>query len=455
MANWYINPGLGSGTNAGTSWANAFNSTTTAWTDAITASSAGDDFYVNAASTVSNSTAQTLTFKGTSASPNRVFSCSTITNNPPVTADLGVGAAHTTTGAVTTAIRGFVYIYGCTFTAGSGANNATLSFGTAGSSDITLDTCKCILAGTTGASVITVGVATANLSQRTTFINTTVKFASTGSGFNLTAGTFRWIGKTSAIDATGTLPTAIFPPGSAAVAFNALCDGVDLSAATNKALTGATFAAGAFQFVNCKLPTGYTVGVPTASSTSATDLIISDSGNTNYKVERYAYQGTLTTSTTVHNNATDGTTGVGWSVATTANATASFPFECPQIVQWVAAGTYVNSKIFMTSATASLKTNDAWVEVEYLGNGSFPLASQATTLGAGSGTALLPQIPAGTTPGSIAAASPAWVTGGLGNDYQIAIPSFTTAQAGYVRFTVKIAKPSVTIVVDPAATIAA
>src|SRR5690348_3756530 len=120
MASWYINPGLGSGTNAGTSWANAFNSTTTAWTDAITASAAGDDFYVNAASTVSNTTNQTLTFKGTAAAPNRVFSCSTITNNPPVTADLGVGAAHTTTTTGTCTIRGFVYIYGVTFNTGSG-----------------------------------------------------------------------------------------------------------------------------------------------------------------------------------------------------------------------------------------------------------------------------------------------------------------------------------------------
>jgi len=454
MANWYINPGLGSGTNAGTSWANAFNSTTTAWTDAITASAAGDDFYVNAASTCSNSTAQTLTFKGTAAAPNRVFSCTTITNNPPVTADLGIGAAHTTTGGSAVVIVGFVYIYGCTFNTGSGANSVNLSVGSTNAAfEVTFDTCKVVLGGTNG-GVIKLGSINTNIGQRHTWINTTVKFANTGGAFNQNAGVFRWVGNTSAIDGTGSLPTTLFTT-SGSVQFHIVCDGIDLSALTNKAITGSVNSAGFFQFVNCKLPTGYTVGVPASAGSGITDFVITDSGNTNYKVERYAYQGTLTTSTSVTNNATDGTQAVGWSVATSANANASSPFECPQIVQWVAAGTYANSKVFMTSATASLKTNDAWVEVQYLGNGSFPLASQATTLGAGSGTSLLKQIPAGTTPGTIAAASPAWATGGLGNDYQLAIPSFTTAQAGYVRFTVKLAKPSVTIVVDPAATIAA
>src|SRR6185312_13239796 len=150
MASWYINPGLGSGTNAGTSWANAFNSTTTAWTDAITASAAGDDFYVNAASTATNTTAQTLTFKGTSAAPNRVFSCSTITNNPPVTADLGIGAAHTTTGNSSVIINGFVYIYGCTFTQGSGANSVNVTVSSAATGEATFDTCKFIFGGTSG-----------------------------------------------------------------------------------------------------------------------------------------------------------------------------------------------------------------------------------------------------------------------------------------------------------------
>ena len=129
MANWYINPGLGSGTNAGTSWANAFDNTATAWADAISASSAGDDFYVNSASTCTNTTTQTLTFKGTAASPNRIFSCSTITHNPPLTADLGAGAAFTSTGAVSINVAGCFYMYGCNINVGSASNSCTFNPG--------------------------------------------------------------------------------------------------------------------------------------------------------------------------------------------------------------------------------------------------------------------------------------------------------------------------------------
>lgn len=446
MASWYVNPGLGSGTNAGTSWANAFNSTTTSWTDAITASSAGDDFYVNAASTVSNASAQTLTFKGTSASPNRVFSCSTITNNPPVTGDLGVGAAHTTTGNSGQTISGHVYIYGCTFNMGTGAVNPTFTFvGGSVDSDITLETCKIITPATGATANITIGGNVVNLGQRVTWRNTTLKFGNAGQGINLTTGMFRWENTASAIDNAGSIPTNLFLASASAVrTYIATCIGVDFSAITSKALVAATAGNGVLQFVDCLYGASTTFTAPSVAAGLNIDQVVSDVTTGTYAQGRTNYSGTSTADNTIYNNATDGVTPISWKVVATANCSNTVPFECFDIVQWVSAGTYAASTIMVTSATASLTNNDVWVVVDYLGS-TYPGASKVT-----SGNS--PLIPGGSSPTNLSAGS--WVHSGQGNNYQLTIPSFTTSAAGYVTFRVRVGKASLTAWIDPAVTVA-
>lgn len=454
MASWYIDPGLGSGTNAGTTWANAFNNAATAWADAITASAAGDDFYVNAASTCTNTTSQTLTFKGTAASPNRIFSCSTITTNPPVTADLGAGAAYTTTGASSITVRGYFYMYGVVFNVGTGTSAASFSCANTGTSEQTYDACAIKLLVTTATGSINVGSANNN---KVTLNNTPVTFnGGTGSGFVISNGPFIWKNTASAVLGTQSAISNLIQDNNN-FGGTLLFDSVDFKngtgIASGKNLVGSFQTGRAIQFINCLITAGVLIVTPT-TPLAIIDQIVTDSTTTNYLQQRNTYQGVLTADTTHYNNATDGTTAISWKVITTANAKPATPFECFQIVQWVAAGTYANSKVFISSATASLKTNDVWVDVQYLGS-SYALGSPATSFGAGSGTATLPQIPGGTTPGTLAASSPAWGTSGLGNDYQLAIPSFTTSAAGYVRFTVRVGKASLTVYIDPAVTVAA
>lgn len=435
MATWYVNSAA-TGTGAGTSWTNAC----TTLAAAITLSAAGDDFNILSTHAETQASALTLTFKGTPAAPNRVFSC-TNANSPATAADLASGAQVTTTGANSITINGCCYIYGVIFNCGTGTSAAIFNIATS-TADLTFDTCQ--LNGNTTTASQNHSFLGFSASNRLTLINTPIVIkGGVNSGIGVSSGLFIWKNTASAIGMGSTALNNLFSFNSRALI--AICDGVDFNGgvgiAAGKNIVAAPSNPGVFQFINCKITSGALFGTPSAIGANI-DVIVTDSGATGYRQERYAYQGTLTTSTTVYNNATDGVTPISWQVVTTANAKRQSPFECFDIVQWVAAGTYAASTIMCTSATASLLNSDIWVETQYLGNASFPLASGVSS---GPATQL-------TTGSSLAAGT--WATGSLGNNYKLAIPSFTTALAGFVRFRVKVAKASLTINIDPAVTVA-
>jgi hypothetical protein len=442
----YVDSGAG-GANNGTSWANAY----TTLEAAVTASgTTGTDFYVKSTHTEGKGSALTLTFKGVAATPDRVFSSGT-TNSPPTTGDLTFGALiNCTVGQL--GISGCVYIYGCQLQAA--ANSWPISWPASGAAsvnnDVVYDNCKLVKTGT-AATMLVGPVGGSNLTVRVTWINTTIKCSNASDKIQVRGGIFRWLSTTNAIDATGTLPTTLFTSGSTTTMPIVICDGVDFSALTSKALTDTmSNSNGPYQFIDCKFPSGMTIGVPATIGYSL-DFINCDSGSATYKQERRSYQGTLTADTGVYNGATDGVTPISWQVITSATANPQSPFECFDIVQWAAAGAYNASKIYFTCATANLKTNDVWVDVEYLG-ASYPLGAPATTLGAGSGSTTKPQQPQGDTLTNITSGV-SWATGGLGNNYSLDIPPFTTSAAGYVRFRVKVGKLSLTLNIDPLAVV--
>jgi len=446
---WYINPGLGSGSNNGTSWANAFKSATTAWTDAIAASAAGDDFAVNAASSCANTTAQTLTFKGTLTSPNRVFSFSGLTHGtstslPPAT-DLGAGAAISVTGTSTGLnVNGYVYFYGLAITWGASGNNGNafnpLSAVVPGEQEWVNCTFTCNGDSYNDYACIGNGYDTSKL----TFTNCTWTFnnGATYPCFVLIGTPVKFVNNT--ITAT-TGSTLCQPYATSVYAVNSITtfDGCNLVGFASGASLGSSFWAGVLRFINCEL--GASVALPSTPTQPAAVAYLVACGNGS-SVEQQAivaYQGTLQQSTSVYNRASDGTTAFSWQIATNANNKPQSPFECFEIVQWAAAGTHAASYVQITSATAGLTNADVWVDVQYLSSGSYPITSlissaAATMLTAGTGLS-----PAGT-----------WAVGGAGTNYELAIPSFTTAIPGLVRLTVKIAKPSITVYVDPAAVIA-
>jgi len=407
----------------------------------------GDTYYVGDNHAETQSTAMTISVPSINVFtvPNYIFCIDHTAALPPTGSSLATTATVTTTGTSALILAGSFYNYGVSYFAGTGAGTSSLSCGgsAVGNSDHQFyEACSLNSLGTAsvgGAGIFFQGTASVDRDISFTLKNVTVSFGNVAQGLKPIVGNIFWSNTAGAI--TGTPPTILFPTTSGATA-NVYLDGVDLSALTSGFTIFGAHGSIYSRALNCRLGASVTVATTPSSPGSRSDLIISDSGAHGYRQESYQFGGTLTTSTTVYNNASDGVTPISWQVVTNANNTRAFPFECFQIVQWAAAGTYAATLIQCTSATASLLTSDIWVDVEYLGNASFPIASLATTSPANLLTA-----------GSSLAAG-TWATGGLGNNYQLAVPSFTTNLAGYVRFTVKVAKPSLTINIDPAVTIA-
>jgi hypothetical protein len=396
VANVYVYSGAVGAAN-GSSWADAY----TTFTAAIAGSSAGDRYFVAGDHAESTAGAVTLTFKGTNAAPDQILCVDRAGSVPPVSADLLTTATVTTTGASALTIAGSHYCYGVTFACGSGATNAALTIANGAANNQVYDSCELQKNGTTAnASAIAFGVVGSSPSS-VLLVNTGLQFGATGDGMALSQTEFRWKNTPTAIRGA-TLPTTL--SNVVTRAGRAVFEGVDLSAlGSGKTLVGASITAPwLYLFKDCKLGASVTVAAtPTSPGAAETNLIRCDSGDTNYRHERYRYEGTQTVETTIvrTGGASDGTTPISWKIITTANSERTQPFECLPISIW---NETVGSPITLTvqgiwGGGAVPTSAEIWMDVEYLGTSGFPLGSFAssgpadqlasgTNLGAGSGT---------------------------------------------------------------------
>lgn len=451
---WTLTKGGSTTDGGGVVWTEVTGNSTYNWSapharlaSALAWGAAGDNFYVSDDHAETQATSLTLTFPGTSASPNLCFCVNHAGSIPPVSADLR------TTGTISTAVSasaiyqtaGCFYMYGLALKSAATTSSPVLANGSAASQDQTFDSCSFV--GTSGSTLnFVLGAATGNIARRVTLINTPFVFGASGNSIFIENVDFRWLNTPSAINSGAS--TTLFSGGSS-LAFGSTVrlDGVDLSVlGSGQTIVGAISQNTTFQLNNCKLGSGVTVAAtPTTRGGAETYLTISDSANTTYRQEKYAYEGTLTADTTDvrSGGASDGTTPIAWKVVTTANADAAFPFECFEIAKWNGSvGSPITVSIPIMS-NATLKTSDIWPEVEYLGNGSFPISSLAS----GRVADLLPST-AGSNWATDSVSS--WTTTGVsGPVLQTLSVTFTPQQVGYVRVRIKVAKASQTVRIDP------
>lgn len=435
MADRYVYHG-GSNTSPYDTWAKAATTLATA----VAAGAAGDDYWVASDHSESTASALTLSITSSSASPCRIISVSRAGSTPPVAADILAGGAVATTGASSITIGGFFYCYGLTFSAGSSTNTASLNLNNTNFGHSIFDTCSLILGNSSASSVIqnTAG------GCRTDLTNSTMTFGATGQGVTL-GGALYWTNKPGSAAVLGTIPTALIKAASGGP-FPVRFSGLDLSAA-GSGKTLVDVGRYATQLINCKLGASVTVAAtPTTHSAPPVDLIGCSSSSNVRRDERYRYQGTLTTETTIKRTAgaSDGTTPFSHKIVTTANAKRIFPFESFEGAIWNdTTGSSKTLTVHTVTDNVTLTDAEIWLEVEYLGDASYPVTSLVTDANA---TILT------TAANQASDSSEAWTTTGLTTPVKQKLEvTFTPQMKGLIRFRVKVAKASTTVYICPQA----
>jgi hypothetical protein len=433
MAHVYVDSNA-AGAGTGADWANAY----TTLAAAATAKSAGDNFWVAHNHAETQASAMTITFPGTAASPNTCMCVTSAGTVPPVAADLRTTATVTTTGANTMSMTGFALVQGITFNCGSGAVSSALAIaGT--TSGFYFKNCTLAKLGTTASNAaIVLGSNNFGQAATVTLDNVSLGFGSTSDQFNVRASKLLW--KNTATAFSGSVPGNLFDSASVAGP-TTVVQGVDLSS-----VSGNLFEAHAnpksYLLKNCKLHATAAVVAPTSPS-CVIDLVNCDSGDTNYRTERYTYMGTLTTETTIvrTGGASDGTTPIAWKIVTSANSEWVEPFECPPIAIWNETTSAITVTVQGIWGGASVPNNDEiWIDVEYLGTSGFSLGNAATSNKASYLA----------TAAATAAGTGTW--GGSTTKFALAA-TFTPAEKGPIYVTVKASTASTTFYIDPKVTI--
>lgn len=437
MANVYVYSGA-AGAGTGADWTNAY----TTLAAALTAKAAGDDFWTAHDHAETAASAKTLTSPGTAASPCRVICVNRAGTVPPVSADLRTTATITTTGLNTLTIAGgTTYYYGITFNSGSGANDSSLVIS---SSFSHFESCALKKLGTTAATgAFNLGTALSNSACVIILDKTTLTFGATGDTCIIKGCRFVWLATPSAIGGA-TVPTTLFV-GNASFPSWFEFEGVDLSAlASGATIFGSLSQAHTGLLKDCKLGASVTIAATPASQSPKITVVRCDSGDTNYRTEKYAYEGTQTTETTIvrTGGASDGTTPIAWKILTTANSKRYLPFEALPISIWnETTGSAITLTIEGIWGGGAVPTNaNIWMDVEYLGTSGFPLGNSAT-----SGPA--DQLAAGT---NLSAGSGTW--GGSTTKFTLS-KQITPQEKGPITVYIKAALASSTFYIDPKITV--
>lgn len=410
----------------------------------------GDIVYIGKAHAETSSAAVSIAYPTASSTPIYIL-CIDDTGSPTSPTTLATTATIATTGASNFTMSGMAYIYGIKFTAGSGANAAHLQIAyTSVNSNLLLDSCLLEIAGTTSTNTIKFGaVITARSWVR--LVNTPLKFAATGHSVDFAHGDFVWESTASAIQ--GTVPTTLFNSASASYGGpRAVVKGVDFSAmgSGNSMVKLGTFHSGSFHFYDCRLgaSAAWTTGTAPGSGSFTIRSINCDSSSANYRVYSNAGGGVLTDESTLvmTGGASDGATPLSWKIVTDANATWAAPFISLPVQIWndTTGASKTATVEFLHDSATNLTDAEVWIEVEYLGSSSYPVATTISDRKSGFLTTAADQSDSSAT----------WTTTGMTNpNTQKLNVTFTPQMKGFIIARVFVAKASKTLYVNPQITL--
>ena len=428
MATIYVRSTDGSNADNGTTWALAKATITGA--AAIDAD--GDTIWLSQAHSESTAGAVAPGFAGSVGSPVRIL-CGDDSAEPPTA--LATTAVVASTGANHITLGGsnarYLYFYGIIFSSGDGIN-------TKGSN--VFDSCKFRLSAASNTIILN-----NDTGAPTLFRDCSFKFAATGQGFVGGPSVVRG----GSIESGGTTPTALFKANSEGRGI--VFDGFDMSA-LGSAVNMVSSIVGNLEVTwrDCRLPASWSGSLHSGTPGAACVLQMfnCDSADTHYRYRKATARGTIVDETTLvrTGGANDGTTTYSFKLVT--NTSAIFPaysLDTPEMVKWndtTGSAITTTVEILRDSAT-NLKDNEIWIDVMYLGTSGVPLASFIND-----GISVV------ATAADQAASSTTWTTTGMANpNKQKLSVTFTPQEAGFIHVTVKLAKASTTVYIDPMITV--
>lgn len=429
MAIVYCDDG-GSNTSPYDTWAKA----ATVFGTAVTQASAGDDIYIGADHSELLSANATYTFAGTASAPVRVISVTVGTSTYNKADNIQI---DTNGGNRDITINGFVKFYGVSLVI---SDDFTVSDSPQA---VLFDDCL-IEMERNGSAVFIIGDSAANV---LTLKNTDINFSSGGatSGFNVSFHCdFSWLG--GVLFWTGTQPTALFNNHNRSCVSRVA--GVDLSAITSALVDVSDAADMLHSFHHCLLNSSVSLTTGTINRTG-TKILMSGcddtTGNDLYRLEYVDFYGSVVHDDAIYrtSGASDGATNISWKMVTTGNATEfSEPLISPPIVAWVDATGSTTFTVHLNWDNATdLDNDEIWLEVEYL---SASADTESDFFNNGMADILA-------TPAAQTTSTEGWTgTGGFTNENKQQLDvTVTVNRVGPVICRVHLAKPSVTVYVDP------
>ena len=446
MATIYCRSTDGNDADNGSTWALA-KATLAA---ALTAAGDGGLVYVSQAHAESSDVNIAIT-GGSAGSPIRVL-CVNDGAEPPTA--LATTATVSCTAQTSITFEGFMYIYGVTFNAGTGSGTgaATIVCCSGSPGFLFFENSTLAITGTDTGSVIHLGalVTSSPDDSKVMLRNTNMSFGATAQYVNLRSGNNTWEGGS----VTGaTFPTSLFG-GTTGMQGRITLRGVDLSALGSNALVnGASVASIQVNIQNCKLHSSAAIITGTIVGQGGVEVNLENSDSqdpSNYpRFAYYTYEGSTIQATNCKLNA-------DYSMKMVSLATGAKYYSqliSPKIVQWNSSvGTALKATVEIIS-TATLKNDEIWLEIEYLGTSGYPTSSFANDKHEHHIVSLV----SGTGQGDNQDTSTAAWTEDLTSEVKqkLIVTSFTPQEAGYVIGRVYLAKANQTVYVDPHLTIEA